>query len=72
MLVTLLRHEEATVDLTIRLVSEHALARVHRIEGYSRKSTENYSTPGTNMRTMKSPPHNYRGDAGRIAGLEPD
>ncbi|KAH3836789.1 hypothetical protein DPMN_110164 [Dreissena polymorpha] len=30
MLVPLLRREAATVDLTIRLVSEHALARVHR------------------------------------------
>ncbi|KAH3890478.1 hypothetical protein DPMN_014559 [Dreissena polymorpha] len=29
-LVHLLRHEAETVDLTIRLVSEHALTRVHR------------------------------------------
>ncbi|KAH3816141.1 hypothetical protein DPMN_117650 [Dreissena polymorpha] len=30
MLVPLLRREAATVDLTIRLMSEHALASVHR------------------------------------------
>ncbi|KAH3750728.1 hypothetical protein DPMN_185259 [Dreissena polymorpha] len=30
MLVPLLQREAATVDFTIRLVSEHALARIHR------------------------------------------
>ncbi|KAH3769539.1 hypothetical protein DPMN_170812 [Dreissena polymorpha] len=30
MLVPLLRREAATVDLTIRLVSEHAIARIDR------------------------------------------
>ncbi|KAH3723663.1 hypothetical protein DPMN_049457 [Dreissena polymorpha] len=30
MLVPLLRREADTVDMTIRLVSEHALTRVHR------------------------------------------
>ncbi|KAH3857802.1 hypothetical protein DPMN_100417 [Dreissena polymorpha] len=41
------------------------------IEGNTKKSTENYSTPGTNMRTMKSSPHNYRGDADTSQGFGP-
>ncbi|KAH3798761.1 hypothetical protein DPMN_152364 [Dreissena polymorpha] len=54
MLIPFLQGKAVTVDLRIQLVYEHALAR-----GHIRKSTENYSTPETNMRTMKSSPHNY-------------